>query len=49
MIILVSIGVFYQIQNYSAVILELALNEATENDFVLIDPPDLERLGYHQW
>jgi DNA adenine methylase len=26
---------------------ELALNEATENDFVFIDPPYLERLGYH--
>lgn len=26
---------------------QLALNEATENDFVFIDPPYLERLGYH--
>lgn len=25
----------------------LALNEATEDDFVFIDPPYLERLGYH--
>ena len=43
-------GQYWEMLLYSTVLhgdFELALNEATADDFVFIDPPYLDRLGYH--
>tara|TARA_A100001234_G_C12439816_1_gene306467 strand:- start:146 stop:637 length:492 start_codon:yes stop_codon:yes gene_type:complete len=43
-------GQYWEMLSQSSIMcgdFELALNEATADDFVFIDPPYLDRLGYH--